>query len=101
MTIHAISYYSEYDQENGAHKLREVEYTCSYRCMMETLEVLRDLEQVPAIDNDSKGLLVWYSTKPFPPHVVEYGAWPGVVETNYDVYCANCGVKLWKGLESE
>lgn len=32
---------------------------------------------------------------------VEYGAWPGGCETDYDEWCAYCGDFLWHGLNCE
>ncbi len=32
---------------------------------------------------------------------VQYGAWPGGCETDYDEWCAQCGAFLWHGLSCE
>ena len=28
-------------------------------------------------------------------------AWPGGMETDYDVHCSSCGDLMWKGLQSD
>jgi hypothetical protein len=85
--IHAVSYYDEPDQ----HELVDIDYQCSYICMMDTLtEAGVDTEGGLAGDvNLSEG------------GSISWGRFPGGEETSSDTYCSSCETLLWRGLESK
>lgn len=72
MRIHVIHYN---DKDTG--DVQDIHYQCSAVCMRDEL---------------AQPLGFWDRTS---------GGWSGGTETNWDTFCSNCGVLLWKGLESD
>ena len=102
MGIHAIFYNEEYDEEFGAHELVDIDYTCSYICMTDVLaKVDKECNDLfmSAKHFEDRGLTVYSNSTT--TTAVEYGAWPGGSETDYDVSCAGCKTLLWHGLDCE
>lgn len=86
MGTHVIYYCDDRD----GREVTDVDYQCSYRCMLDTFtENNIDVDMVAGIVNLPAGR-----------GSVEYGECPGGSETDYDVHCSSCEALLWKGLES-
>jgi hypothetical protein len=82
MRVHCVSYYDGPD----ATELVDVEYQCSYGCMVDTLAGEGIVPEFPAgVVNQGAASVSW-------------GAWPCGTETDYDVHCSGCGALLWKAL---
>jgi hypothetical protein len=87
MTIHVIHYY---DEPDGL-ELVDVDYQCSRSCMLDQLAddyaIGDGAEHAGSLNLPADGSISW-------------GAGPCGSETDYNVYCSNCGDLLWHGLES-
>ena len=86
MTIHVIHW------EDTTGDLVDIDYQCSWACMVEQLDNVDAIRELPTTAGD-------FTT----PTGVQgsYGAWPCGDETDYDVYCSNCEALLWKGLDND
>lgn len=87
MRIHSVSYYEAPDCE----EMFDITYQCSFFCMDQELA--------------GAGIHVTKET-PYAGQAnmkfgsVSWGGHPCGDETDYDVYCSQCGELLWHGLES-
>jgi hypothetical protein len=85
MTIHAVSYYTNPNTVN----LMDIDYQCSWHCM--DAQLIENGIHTADIANyrnvDYGGSISW-------------GAYPCGSETDYDVYCSQCGDLLWYGMSS-
>lgn len=92
MSIHVI----DFNAPNG--DIVDREYLCSADCQYLTMIGLANS------DTAWRGLIPEYhagTQRAGNGDSIEYGAWPCGEETDYDVWCANCGDFLWHGLNCD
>lgn len=94
MTDHVI----DINEPNG--DLQEHWHLCSSACQYQGLAAIAR----SATQTQWRGLVPEYGAGEQAAangQTVQYGAWPGGCETDYDEWCAYCGAFLWHGLECE
>jgi hypothetical protein len=95
MSIHAIHYSEVNDFGDGPEEgdLVDISYQCSYSCMLAELMRESGLSGVDLPDGRAGIVIPAGSDTAY-----SYGGFPCGSETDYDVYCGNCGSHLWHGL---
>ena len=83
-----MTYVIHYNEHLG--DITDLDYYCSHGCMFYALLAMGVKDVKPHVAGEYKHKTEGWS--------VTYGSWPGGVETDYPVYCADCHELMWEGL---